>query len=293
VTTAYGFHIIQVMEKEPAHLQTLDEVKAQIANGLKAQTVADQMTALADKARAELVKAPNDAAQIAKKYNLTYVEVPKFKAGDPVGDMQADRGLSATLTGLQKGAVSEVTQSENKLVIATATAVQPPHAADFSEAEAQIRSIYPQQRAAQMITEQSAKAAELVKANGGDLKAAAKALKLDLKTTDFFSRNGAVEGVGAGAAFAEAFDKPVGSVVGPMRAGGDTVIAKVIDKQPADMSKLAADRDGIVTQLKSKKAQERQALMRDSILAGLMQQGKVKIHKAAVDRMVARYRARS
>jgi len=30
--------------------------------------------------------------------------------------------------------------------------------------------------------------------------------------------------------------------------------------------------------------------MRDSIMAGLMQQGKVKIHKAVVDRLIARYR---
>jgi peptidyl-prolyl cis-trans isomerase D len=293
VTTTYGFHIIQVMEKEQAHLQTLDEVKGQIANGLKSQTVSEQMQAVAEKAHADLVKAPKDAAQIAKKYNLSFSEIPKYKAGDPVVDLPNDRGISATISSLQKGAVSEVTPSENKLVIATATAVQPPHAADFAEAEPQIRNIYPQQRATQLAAEQSAKAAELVKANGGDLKAAAKALKLEVKTTELFSRNGAVEGIGAGAAFADAFDKPVGTVVGPLRAGGDTVIGKVIEKAAADMSKLAADRDGIVTQLKSKKAQERQALMRDSILAGLMQQGKVKIHKAAVDRLVARYRSRS
>ena len=30
VTTEYGFHIIQVLEKQPAHLQTLDEVKPAI-----------------------------------------------------------------------------------------------------------------------------------------------------------------------------------------------------------------------------------------------------------------------
>jgi len=194
---------------------------------------------------------------------------------------------------MKKGDVSDVNQSDTKLWMATVTAILPPHPADFSEVEAQIRNIYPQQRANEIANEQSAKATELMKANPGDLKAIAKALKLEVKTTDYFSRNGAVEGVGAGQAFNDLFDKPVGTTVGPIRAGGDLVIAKLIDKSAADMSKLPAERDTIVTAIKSKKAQERQALLRDSILNGLMQKGKVKIHKATVDRLVARYRARS
>jgi hypothetical protein len=150
--------------------------------------------------------------------------------------------------------------------------------------------MYPQQLATQMATEKASKAAELIKANGGDLQAAAKSVGFEMKTSDLFSRNGAVEGLGVATAFADSFDKPVGTIIGPLGAGQDTVIAKIIDKTPADMSKLAAERDALVNALKSKKAQERQALLRDSILTGLIQQGKVKIHKAVVDRLVARYR---
>ena len=293
VTTNYGFHIIQVMEKEPAHLKTMDEVKDEIVKALKNQSVAEQMQTLADKAHADLVKAPQNAAQIAKKYNLSYTELPKYKQGDAIPDLGPDRNAMGAIAQMKKGEVSDVTQSDTKLWMAVVTATFPPHPADFSEVEAQIKTIYPQQRENEIATEQSNKATELMKANPNDLKAIAKALKLEVKTTDFFSRNGAVEGVGAGQAFSALFDKPIGTIMGPLRAGGDMVIAKVIEKSSADMSKLPAERDTIVTAIKSKKAQERQALLRDSILTGLMAQGKVKIHKATVDRLVARYRARS
>jgi len=292
VTTNYGFHIIQVLEKEPSHLKTLDEAKDDIAKALKSQSMSEQMQALADKAHADLAKAPQNAAQIAKKYNLTYTEF-KYKPGDNIPELGPDKNAPGLIMQMKKGDVSDVNQSDTKLWMATVTAILPPHPADFSEVEAQIRNIYPQQRANEIASEQSAKATELMKANPGDLKAIAKALKLEVKTTDYFSRNGAVEGVGAGQAFNDLFDKPVGTTVGPIRAGGDLVIAKLIDKSAADMSKLPAERDTIVTAIKSKKAQERQALLRDSILNGLMQKGKVKIHKATVDRLVARYRARS
>jgi peptidyl-prolyl cis-trans isomerase D len=290
VTTTYGYHIIQVMEKQPAHLRTLDEVRGEVAAALKSQSMSDQVQTLADKAHADLVKSPQSAAQIAKKYDLVFAEQPKYKQGDLIPELGQDRGLNAAIVSLSKGAVSDVLQSENKLVIITVTAIQPPHPASLAEADAQIRAVFPTQRATQIAEEKANKAAELVKSNGGDLKAAAKSLKMEVKTSEFFSRNGAVEGIGAAAAFADAFDKPVGTIVGPLRAGQDKIIAKVVEKSPADMSKLAADRDTIVTQIKGKKAQERQALLRDSIMAGLMQQGKIKIHKAVVDRLIARYR---
>ncbi|HWY46640.1 MAG TPA: peptidylprolyl isomerase, partial [Bryobacteraceae bacterium] len=50
VTTEYGFHIIQVMAKEPARLRTLEEVKPEIVGNLRNQQVFDLMQNLADQA---------------------------------------------------------------------------------------------------------------------------------------------------------------------------------------------------------------------------------------------------
>ncbi len=58
ITTQYGFHIIQVLEKEAPRTKTLDEVKPEILSAIRSQTVFDRMQALADQAHQELVKAP-------------------------------------------------------------------------------------------------------------------------------------------------------------------------------------------------------------------------------------------
>ncbi len=84
VTTEYGFHIVQVLEKQPAHLQSMDEVKPAIALALKNETVFERMQELSDKARAELVKAPQNAQQIAGQLNLEFVNVPSYTPGAPI-----------------------------------------------------------------------------------------------------------------------------------------------------------------------------------------------------------------
>jgi len=291
ITTQYGFHIIQVLERESARLKPLDEVKADISKAIKNQMVADRMQNLADQARAELLKAPQSAQQIAAKLNLEFVNIDKYKQGDPIPQAGADPQIGPAVMALQKGAVSEVMQAQDKLSVATVTAINPPHPPEFSEIEGQIKTRFQQERAVQIVADRSKKAADLLKSNGGDLKAAAKSVGLEVKSSDLFSRNGAAEGIGSGSYFADVFDKPLGTLVGPTNVGNQTVVGKIVERQAADMSKLAEQRDSIVTQLKSKRRNERQALLRDSILAKLTEQGKVKIHKDVVNRLISRYRS--
>ena len=80
-----------MLEKQTAHLQTLDEVKGQIVSTLRNQTVFDRMQELADQAHAELVKAPQNAQQIAAQLNLSFVNVPKYAPGGALGDLGNDR----------------------------------------------------------------------------------------------------------------------------------------------------------------------------------------------------------
>lgn len=291
VSTEYGFHIIQVLEKQPAHLQTLDEVKPAIVATLKNQNVFDRMQELTDKAHAELVKAPQNAQQIATQLGLEFVDVPGFAPGKPIAQLGNDQQVGAVLQSMKPGEVSDVLQAGNKLAVAVVTATHPPHPAEFAEVENQVRQGYLQGEVSRIVAEKAAKAAELLKQNGGDLKAAAKAVGAEVKSTDFFSRSGAAEGLGSAALLSSVFAKPEGSVFGPMNAGDQTIVGKVSGRQAADMSKFAQDRDAIVTQLKSKQAVDRQNLLQDSILTDLIQRGKVKKHQAVIDRLIAQYRS--
>jgi peptidyl-prolyl cis-trans isomerase D len=291
VTTNYGFHIVQVMEREDAHQRSLDEVKNEILATLKNQTLNDRMQTLADQARAELVKAPQSAQQIAGKLGLLFVNVDKFKAGDLLPELGTDAQVGGAIAAMQKGAISQVMQSGEKLVVAEVTSVTPPHPADLAEVQAPVRTRYVQEKSVQLATDKANKAAEIAKSNGGDLKAAAKAVGLEAKISAPFNRTGAVEGLIDARYLGEAFDKPVGTVIGPLNVQTQTVLVKIVDKVTPDLSKMGQERDTIVMQLKKKKSNERADLLRDSVVSYLTQKGKVKIHQDVMDRLQARYRS--
>jgi hypothetical protein len=187
--------------------------------------------------------------------------------------------------------VSQVTQAGEKLVVVVVTNVNPPHPAEFAEAEAQVRTQYNQEKGVQLAGEKANKAAEIAKANGGDLKAAAKAVGLEVKTSTPFNRSGAAEGIGDARYLGDAFDKPVGTVIGPLNVVTQTVLVKIVEKASADMSKIGQERETIVLQLKEKKSRQQVDLLRDSVLTYLAQKGKVKIHQDVVDRLKERYRS--
>jgi peptidyl-prolyl cis-trans isomerase D len=290
VTTEYGFHIIQVLERQPPHLQTLDEVKPTIIAALKSQTVFDRMQNLADKAHAELLKAPQSAQQIAMQLNLEFVNVPDYAPGSVIAQLGKDAQVGAAIQSLKPGEVSDVLQAGNKLAIVEVTSIRPPHPAELAEVESQVRQNYTQGEVVRIVSEKAAKAVELLKQNGGDLKAAAKAVGGEVKSTDFFTTSGAAEGLGSASIFADYFKKPVGTIFGPIPAGGQTIVGTVAGHQDADMSKFPQERDNIVLQLKGKKSADRQSLLQDSILTDLIRRGKVKKHQAVIDRLVAQYR---
>ena len=291
IGTEYGFHIIQVLEKEPAHLQSLDEVKSQILTALRSQTVFDRMQELADQAHAELVKNPQNAKQIADQLNLVYASSDVYGQGSTLPEIGRDPQIDATIPTLKPGEVSPILQAGNKLVMAVVSAVHPPHPAEFAEIQNQIRAQYGQVKAVQLAKEKSEKAAALLKENGGDLKAAAKAVGLTITTTDFFSRTGAAEGIGSAGLLGSSFDLPVGSTFGPVNVGNQTIVGKVVERQNADMSKFSQARDQIVLQLKAKKAQDRGNLLQDSILTQLMRSGKVKKHQDVINRLINQYKS--
>jgi peptidyl-prolyl cis-trans isomerase D len=290
VTTEYGFHIIQVQETQPAHLQTLDEVKPAIIVALKNQNVFDRMQDLADKAHAALAKAPQNAQQIASQFNLEFVDVPSYAPGSPIVQLGNDPQVGATVQSMKPGEVSDVFQAGNKLAMVVVTGTRPSHPAELADVETQVRQQYLQLEANRIVAEKAAKAADLLKQNGGDVNAVAKAVGGEVKSTDFFTSSGAAEGIGSASILADFFEKPLGTLFGPLQANNQTIVGKVTGRQDADMSKFPQERESIVLELKGKKSVDRKNLLQDSILTDLIQHGKVKKHQAVIDRLVAQYR---
>ena len=292
VTTEYGFHIIQVEEKEAAGLQPFEKVRDQISAELNKQLVNDKMQSVADQARAQLAKAPQNAEQIANGLGLQFVKADAVQPNAPIPGVGVSKDLSESIMSLSKNQVSQLVQvTPARMAIAVATAINPPHTPPLSQVEAQVRATYVADKSGQLLQEKAKEAADLLRNNGGDIDAVAKKLGLEVKKSEPFTRNGSVGGNMGASFFLDAFSKPVGAIIGPLNANKQTVVAKLIDKTGADPKDYAAQKDSIIQSLKQKKMEERTLLFQDSVLSKLIQEGKVKYHKDAVNQILQRYKA--
>jgi len=291
VTTEYGFHIIQVEEKEAAGLQPFDKVKGQIDAQLSKQQANDKMQSLADQAHAQLVKAPGNAEQIANSLGLQFVKADNIQPNGPIPGVGANKDLNDAITGLAKGQVTQVIQvTPARMAVAAVTAVNAPQVQPLAQVEAIVRNAYTMSKAQQLLVQKTKQAAdEAIKT--GDLQALAKQYGLEVKESDLFTRNGSVGGNIGASLFSDLFNKPVGSVMGPVTSGPETVVAKLVDKVEPDMKDFAAQRDSIIQSLKQKQAQERDELFTDSIVNRLQQEGKIKYHKDVFNQILQHYRA--
>jgi peptidyl-prolyl cis-trans isomerase D len=290
ITTEYGFHVIQVQDKQQAGLRPFEEVKAQLADERKRQLVFDRMQTLSDQARAALNKDPQGAEQTARSLGIPFVKVEQAGAGDPIPQIGVSREIEDAITGLRKGEVSSVVQVPgNRLVVTVVREVHPSRPAELPEVEAQIRNQLTEQKGNQIAEQKAREALDKAKA-AGDLKKVAQALGIEWKAPPEFGRSGAAEGLGAASYLEEAFTRSEGDVFGPVQVNNQQYVCKVVAKIPADMMLFAAQRDELVQQVKGNRSRERLELFEEGVKNRLIQDKKVKIHQDVINRIVSGYR---
>jgi peptidyl-prolyl cis-trans isomerase D len=292
IKTEYGFHIVQVTDREDARVKPFDEIKAELATESKKQLVFDRMQSSIEQARAALVKSPSSGAQIAQQFNLNHYVVQNAGSGDPIQEIGINAEFAGSMYGLQKGGVTPaITAPGNKVAIGVLTGITPSRGAELAEVTDQIRAQVLEVKARELLTAKSAELARSMAEAGVDLAKLAKTMGGELKTTAEFGRDGAAEGIGDAAYFADAFVKPVGTIIGPVTMPEQIVVARVAAKVEADLAKLATEREGLVSALKGRKSQERKDLFEDGLVHRLVEQGKIKINTEAIKKLQNSYRS--
>jgi peptidyl-prolyl cis-trans isomerase D len=290
VTSQFGYHIIQTLEKDPAKLKPFEEVKDELAKEVRAQAVTEKMQELGDQMHADLVKSPKSAAEVAKKYGADFIVVPSAAPGDAVPGLGVNAEIDSTLAAMKPDEVSsELVLPANRMAVVILNSRTPGRPAEFSEVQAQIRDKLVNDKAAQLATDAAKDAAERLK-KGEDIAKVAKSMQLEVTTSSSFGRADSIEGLGPASALEDAFSKPLGAVLGPLPIQGRNIVAKVTEKSDADMTALPVEHDNLLAQLKQKKAQDRNALLMDGILAKLTAEGKVKVNQKEIQTMVANMR---
>jgi peptidyl-prolyl cis-trans isomerase D len=290
VTSQFGYHIIQVLEKDPAKLKPFEEVKDELAKEVRAQLVTDKMQTAGDELHAALVKSPKSVADVAKKFGADVIQVPSATAGEAIPGIGANPEIDSSLASMKPDEVSPVVVlPNNRMAVVILNSRTPGRPAEFSEVQAQIRDRLVNDKAGQIAADRAKDAADRLK-KGEDLKAIAKSMQLDVTTSSLFGRADSIDGLGPAASMEDAFTAPVGGVLGPITVQGRNIVAKVTEKADADLTALPVEHDALLSQLKQKKAQDRNALLMDGILAKLTSEGKVTVNQKEIQNMIATLR---
>jgi peptidyl-prolyl cis-trans isomerase D len=292
IQTDYGFHILQIEDKQAAHTQSFDEVKPQLILEAKKQAAADDLKKAIDSARGDVTKSPSQAEAIAAKYNLKLYKLDRVTTTTSIPEVNTQPDVLNAIFAAPKGGVTDLVSmdAQGKDAFAVITGVTPAHNADYAEVQNDVLQKYVTAESLKL-AQDAAKAAADRARKGEALDAIAKSYGLTVKTAAPFTIDGAAEGLGAATLVSAAFKDNVGGIVGPVAAQEGQFVCRVSEKIPADMSQFAKNKEATVQSL----VQQRQALQgplfRNSVVADLRRRGKIKVNEANLTKIVESFQS--
>ena len=282
ITTDYGFHIINVHERENSHIQALEEVR---------DTIRQEITQ--DRGYSTQMKAVDDAIATARRFgadmesagsqlNLPVRTLGNIKRGEQPPGLE---GLGNLLTSVFSVAVGEVVTSnqEGKTAIAVVTEITESRQAELSEVRGVIEQQYVQQEARRLAEERAKEVAEAAK-ESKDLNAAARRYRLKTAATDFVARGDSIPELGAARLLGdEGFQGAPGTIVGPVNAGGDWAIYTVVDHQAAEMFRFDDERTKLLNTERTRKQDEIFNLFKGEVQKRFEADGKIKRYETRIE----------
>lgn len=250
VRTPYGFHIIKVEEKKAGDVQSLDSVRATIAEQLKAERAQTRAQDLATAIAAE-VSSPADLDRVGAARGLKVTESEFFTREQPVPGLGPAPAVSAAAFELAEGTVSDPLRTAGGYVFLTVTGTQPSSLPTLEAVKARVEADLRRERTKTLAAERAAAVTPALK-SAANFQAAAKASGLTLRTSDPLTRGSAIPEAGPSAAVdTVAFSLPVGAVSDPIETSNGAVIIRVVERTEVDPAAMAVARDQVRRELAS------------------------------------------
>ncbi|MGD0696017.1 MAG: peptidyl-prolyl cis-trans isomerase [Terriglobia bacterium] len=291
IKTVYGIHILKVLDKQSAHLQSVDEVKNDIRTELERRKFDTAQQAMADYLGAKLKENPKDFEGVARKAGLEVKETPLFKFKETLPDFGNSESFANLAFQLRQDEVGQPITIPKGLAIIQLIQIVPEHQAKLEEVRATVEQDY---RNAQSKVVAAEKARQLAdKGKSQDFKAAAKALGLTVKESNDFTAQDNIENVGTGSTLSAAFTTQPGQTSDVVAAGTNWVVFHVLTHTPANEADLPRQRDQIAEELADRKRTLAFDIYRRNLKQQLIRSGELKINTAAVQRFESNLKGES
>ena len=248
VRTPFGFHAIKAFEVKEGGRRPLQEVAPAIRDRLAAEAADRALKARADEIRPLLLAARDFAAE-AKKLGFTAAESTLAHI-DRFANPGAVDPLEETAFALTLGGVSTPVKTPAGLVVLKALAAIPAGVPPLAEIRDKLTASVKGQKAETVALERARQLAADAKA--GDFAAAAKKAGATTGEPPRFSRAKPADKL-PGDAMLAALQAPAGAVTAPVKSPQGYYVLKVLERVPADMSGLTAERDKVMKEVLAQK----------------------------------------
>jgi peptidyl-prolyl cis-trans isomerase D len=241
VKSQFGYHILQVEERQTAHSQSLSEVQPVIKATLIRQKASAAEETYARTLTSEAVK--NGLEKTAAVHHLEVATTPLLGVRDVISALPNSAEILGKAFQSKQGDPPQFAPTGEGYAIFQVTGIVAAHAPAFADWKSHVADDYRSEQLPVLLSQKTQELAEKAKSLN-DLSKAAKAVGATLKTSDLVGPSGQVPDFGqVGQVAPQLFDLKTGELSGPISAGRTGVVVKLVDKQEPTAAEIAQNFD--------------------------------------------------
>jgi len=254
VKSNFGYHIVQVEERQSAHTKPLSEVQADILAALERQESAVAQQGYAESLTSEAIK--NGIEKTATAHHLDLVTTQPVEHAGVIPALPDSTQILGKAFTAKQGDPPQSAPTGEGYAIFQVTGVAAAHAPTFADWKSHVLDDYRDEMLPALLTAKTKDLADKAKTMN-DLAKAAKADGATVKTSDLVGSTGQVPDFGeVGEVAPQLFDMNVGAFSGPINTGRTGVVVKIVDKQQPTADDIAKNVDQARDQLLDERRNE-------------------------------------
>jgi peptidyl-prolyl cis-trans isomerase D len=247
VKSSFGYHIVQVEDRQTAHTKSLNEVLPEIQAELVRRDSAAAQQRYAQELTSEAIK--NGLQKTAAAHHLDLVTSQPVQSGGVIAALPDSTQLLSKAFQAKQGDPPQSAPTGEGYAIFQVTGISPAHAPAFADWKSHVLDDYRDEQLPALLNQKTNDLAAKAKSMN-DLAKAAKAVGASVKTSDLIGESGQVPDFGdVGQVAPQLFDMSVGAISGPIVTERTGVVAKITDKQEPSMEEIQKNFDQTRDQL--------------------------------------------
>ncbi len=279
IRTQFGFHILQVEEKQPAHLKSVDEVHDLILANLTQQAQAKAAQDYAAKLQAQAQQV--GLQKMAEQNHLQVVTTDPLQQSGVVPGLADGSQLLKGAFATKPGAAPQSASTGEGYAVYTVLNVVPAHAPTFDAYKAHLLEDFRDQQIASLLHSRTQQLA--IKAQEEGLDKAAKEVGATVLTSDLVDSTGQVPQLGDMATQgAVAFTLQPGQISGPIYTERTGVVLKLLDKQAPTEAQIQQNLDTTRDKLVQQRRETAFAVFASSLEQRFIEHGLIHYNKKAL-----------